>query len=397
MTRKDLLGFKYVDTNGIRWEITKVEKRSDKKDYNVTIKFDNNTEQVYSGIYVTRCANQTNGKSLSSIKANKSAYEYIGKSYTMNNGDELTIKSVNKLRGSYRLTLVEVEWKDKTTSILKLNNILKGTAKKSKERRNGYVKITNKYKDKNKGYCKLPDDLTEIYVKENIVNLHKNMMKRCYNNNSKLNRNDSYLKHEVKVHEFWHNIYNFITCCNNNYVEGYQLDKDLKGTGLLYSESTCIFIPGMLNAIITTKPSNDELPIGIRKTSLPGRKPYPTAVELFGNTISLGYHNSPLDGFVRVKIIKEFIANKVADRILTNSSHDVEIKSVVQNYSFKDIRKDNPITQEDVIVYMKLHGGAVGSKNYIDVKTAFINSNFNEFNKIFNKVNVILNREFGRP
>lgn len=396
MTVHELKGFKHVDINGVGWEIVDVVRRDDHSDYDVTIQFNNHTKQIYTASHVIACINKNTGKSLNSIKAIKSPYDYIGRTFTTKHGRSLAVKSINKLRYNYKLTLVNVVWDDGTESVVKLNNIFKGTAKQQREiKRRDSVTITNNYKDSNGGYCKLPDGMESITVEENILNLHKNMMKRCYNDRTNTVRNESYKRYNVEVDRRWHNVYNFIEWCKNHYVEGYHLDKDLKGDGLLYGPNTCMFIPPMLNVMITTKPSDDKLPIGIFMTKLPGRKPYPAALELLGTKISLGYHDTIIGAFTRVKIIKEYIVQKVSEFVLTE--FDVEIKDVVKSYTFKDIRKNDAITQNDVITHMKLNGGAISSDNYNDVKKAFISSHKDEFDKIFNKINVVLNGEFSRP
>lgn len=62
----------------------------------------------------------------------------------------------------------------------------------------------------------------------------------------------------VTVCEEWKLFSNFDAWFDNNYIEGYQLDKDLLVHGnKLYSPDTCVFIPGELNRAITKlHPSN---------------------------------------------------------------------------------------------------------------------------------------------
>ena len=54
--------------------------------------------------------------------------------------------------------------------------------------------------------------------------------------------------HDVKVCEEWRESWVFLQWYARNYVEGYELDKDLKVPGnRLYSPDTCLFIPRTLN------------------------------------------------------------------------------------------------------------------------------------------------------
>lgn len=67
----------------------------------------------------------------------------------------------------------------------------------------------------------------------------RNMLRRCYTTS-----HNCY--HKVSVCEEWLIFSNFKKWYENNYHEGYQLDKDLLG-GKLYSPDTCVFIPSKLN------------------------------------------------------------------------------------------------------------------------------------------------------
>jgi hypothetical protein len=70
------------------------------------------------------------------------------------------------------------------------------------------------------------------------------MFKRCYEENG------NYLPYtEVGVSEDWCNFQNFAKWYDENYVDGWELDKDLKSLDLTkeYSEGCCIFIPPELN------------------------------------------------------------------------------------------------------------------------------------------------------
>lgn len=72
--------------------------------------------------------------------------------------------------------------------------------------------------------------------------LWHNMLLRCY-----YEKNESNGKHrtynDVTVCDEWHNYSNFHKWFEDNYIEGYQLDKDmLSGETKIYSPDTCCFI-----------------------------------------------------------------------------------------------------------------------------------------------------------
>lgn len=72
----------------------------------------------------------------------------------------------------------------------------------------------------------------------------KNMLKRCYCTTG------DYLGH-VSVSESWLTLSNFKSWFEQNYEEGYVLDKDIL-SGEVYSENTCIYIPKELNLFLTS-------------------------------------------------------------------------------------------------------------------------------------------------
>lgn len=70
------------------------------------------------------------------------------------------------------------------------------------------------------------------------------MFKRCYETNN------NYLSYAgVEVCEEWHNFQAFATWYDDNYKDGWDLDKDLKSKegSKLYSPDTCCFLPPKLN------------------------------------------------------------------------------------------------------------------------------------------------------
>lgn len=78
----------------------------------------------------------------------------------------------------------------------------------------------------------------------------QDMFYRCYGNNVVNKR----LYKDVKVCEEWHNFQNFIPWFEDNYIEGYRLDKDLKILdSKLYSPETCTFVPHRVNSFVTNR------------------------------------------------------------------------------------------------------------------------------------------------
>ena len=75
-----------------------------------------------------------------------------------------------------------------------------------------------------------------------------NMMARCYSDNYHI-KYPTYKN--VMVCDDWCNFQNFGKWFNDNYIEGYHLDKDLLSEeAKIYSPETCIFIPPIVNTFL---------------------------------------------------------------------------------------------------------------------------------------------------
>lgn len=114
--------------------------------------------------------------------------------------------------------------------------------------------------------------------KEQSYTIWRNMMRRCYFNNSK--ENPSYV--DTVVCDEWHNYSNFKKWFNEAYYifksDSLELDKDLIGHGNIYSPTTCCFLPKKINMLLETRRDNAYIPYGIHKR---GELYY---VELYGRS-----------------------------------------------------------------------------------------------------------------
>lgn len=88
------------------------------------------------------------------------------------------------------------------------------------------------------------------------------MLQRCYEKKCQL-RNPTYI--DCSVATIWHNFQNFAAWFDDNYIDGYHLDKDLKVKGnKIYSPDTCLFVPQQLNNLFLDHAiSRGEYPVGV--------------------------------------------------------------------------------------------------------------------------------------
>lgn len=117
----------------------------------------------------------------------------------------------------------------------------------------------------------------------------ENMLKRCYSNNLEF---ISY--RSCKVCEEWHNYQNFAKWYDENYIEGYELDKDLLQQDVInkiYSPETCCFLPKHINLFLqdkntTSKGTTNVLGVTISKSS--GKPKYRASININSINKNLG-------------------------------------------------------------------------------------------------------------
>lgn len=85
------------------------------------------------------------------------------------------------------------------------------------------------------------------------------MLRRCY---SSVYQKDKPTYKGCEVSKEWLLFSNFNAWYKENYVEDWHLDKDLVGTGSLYSAENCVFLPNIINSAIEYK-FNNGLPSGV--------------------------------------------------------------------------------------------------------------------------------------
>lgn len=110
---------------------------------------------------------------------------------------------------------------------------------------------------------------TKMYRDHPLYDVWKGMKARCNNKNHK-----SYSRYGgkgVRVCEEWElefiSFYNW--ALSNGYEPGMQIDKDIKGNGLLYSPDTCCWVTQRVNCQTRSNVKlNNEIANEIRKSNL---------------------------------------------------------------------------------------------------------------------------------
>ena len=112
----------------------------------------------------------------------------------------------------------------------------------------------------------------------------------CFENDSVLPNGKSY--EGCTIHDDWHNFQNFAEWYEGNYVEGYEVDKDLLFIGnKIYSEKTCVLVPQWLNVFANSDKSiRGDCPVGVSERK--GKGDFESYCNFEGKRIHLGVFSS---------------------------------------------------------------------------------------------------------
>lgn len=135
-----------------------------------------------------------------------------------------------------------------------------------------------------------------------------NMFKRCYS--EKLRNQPTYI--DCKVDERWFDFNVYLEWFNDNYKDGYQLDKDILIKGnKIYGPDTCCFVPEEINKAFTkSNKIRGKLPIGVCVF----RNKYQTQMSKFGNKLFFGNYDSIEEAFNVYKQEKEKYIHELAEK-----------------------------------------------------------------------------------
>ena len=152
----------------------------------------------------------------------------------------------------------------------------------------------------------------------------KNMLRRCY---SHYYYNQASYEGCTVTHE-WLLYSTFKKWFDENYVEGYALDKDIiKKNNLLYSPETCCFVPIEINTlVINNKPRRGLFPLGV--TAIPHSGTYRANL---GNK-HLGCYSTPEEAFQAYKREKEKLIKERATQYFQEGKITQRVYQALMEY-----------------------------------------------------------------
>jgi len=178
---------------------------------------------------------------------------------------------------------------------------------------------------------------TEIKgVRTPVYEAWKRMLERCYSDNFH-KTNPTYV--DCTVCEEWKFLPNFKEWFDENYIEGYQLDKDtLLKSNKLYSPETCRYIPQRLNSLLVkNNVRRGNYKIGVSLYTRNKINPYVAQVQLgSGDPEHIGYYPTEEDAFQAYKKTKEVYIKQEAKYYYDLGQIDLEFKIVLDNYIVED-------------------------------------------------------------
>lgn len=164
----------------------------------------------------------------------------------------------------------------------------------------------------------------------------KNVLLRCYDKKQQKKRWQSY--DGCSVCDEWLRFSNFKKWFDDNYVEGYHLDKDiLVKDNKVYSPETCCFVPSEINTLIVNKKNfRGDYPIGVTQKILAGnRKVFSSRLLIDNKRVWLGSFDTPQKAFEAYKYAKEKHIKEVAQAFFDAKKITRRVYDALMEYQIK--------------------------------------------------------------
>lgn len=139
---------------------------------------------------------------------------------------------------------------------------------------------------------------------------------------------------DVGFYEPWLLFSNFKMWFDENYVEGYVLDKDLLSSGKskrMYSPDTCCFIPKALNNILQTEKKSRQIE-GMKRFYNKSHGRFEPKMCINGKTVGLGWCDTEEEAIEVYKNEKKKLIDKVAKEYFNKGLISERIYKAFLNY-----------------------------------------------------------------
>lgn len=156
------------------------------------------------------------------------------------------------------------------------------------------------------------------------------MFRRCY---SKIFHARQSTYSDCTVCDEWLLLSNFKKWFDENYIEGYALDKDILVKGnKVYSPETCCFVPNEINTLLTKRQNyRGKLPIGVTINNKSSN--YIATINLNGKKRKyVGSFSTPDEAFEAYKEAKENHIKEVAEKYYKEGTISEKVYNALMNY-----------------------------------------------------------------
>ena len=163
----------------------------------------------------------------------------------------------------------------------------------------------------------------------NSYALWKSMLSRCYNDDYH-KRFPTYIG--CTVCKEWLSFSNFKKWIDENYIKGYQLDKDILVKGnKVYSPQTCCFVPKEINYLfVKCNGSRGQHPLGVSYHSQHNKFSANMRISNIGK--HLGLFNTANEAFQAYKTAKEAYVKEVATNYYTSGKINERVYQALMKY-----------------------------------------------------------------
>ena len=158
------------------------------------------------------------------------------------------------------------------------------------------------------------------------------ILSRCYNISPKYQKR--YFYKDCSVCDEWLYFSNFKRWFDENYIDGYDIDKDiLKKGNKIYSPATCCFVPKEINKLLLSrKKLRGACKIGVSKVVRGNSVRYHSYYNENGKRINIGYFKDEESAFIAYKQKKEEYIKRVASQYYNDGKIGYDVYNALMNY-----------------------------------------------------------------
>lgn len=171
------------------------------------------------------------------------------------------------------------------------------------------------------------NDIDADMAKTKVYRAWRGILTRAYNAEYKITR-PTYIG--VEVCHSWHYLSNFKKWFDENYVEGYSLDKDILSKGRkIYSPDTCCYIPPELNNAVVNSKTSQSKKMGVH----PNHGVFEVIVCKYGKRRYVGSYNSVEEAEKAYVTAKQAYVREIGDMYYKQGKISKRVYDALQSYA----------------------------------------------------------------